>query len=700
MAQQQSDYRFTFSSAAGEFDVISFDVREALSEAFHLRLNLSRMNEDPVSFSDALDNPGTLKFWKGPEPVRYLNGIVSFFHQRQSGTRRTQYTAVIEPIFARTDLTSTLRVFQEISVPDIIRQVLKENGVNPVRFDLGDHEIREYCIQYRETVKAFIERLAAEEGIFYYFEHSETDHTLVFCDDVQKLPSLGKVLHNPNISASRTEPSLWHFNYQEQIATARHKMRDRYFKNPDYDLEHKKAGLNLDNQHAHYEKYDYPGRYKFDASGKPFNQYRLEFERRDTRIATATSDDLKLITGKYLTLSQAPTANEQTVWLAVSVSHAGTQPQSQKEDSASGGGSYYDSTLELIPQGQPWRAEQQPKPRVDGPQIATITGPPGEEIYCDEYARVKLQFPWDLEGQYDENSSCWIRVSQYWAGTKWGGMAIPRIGQEVIVSFLEGDPDQPIVTGRTYNANNMPHYPLPAEKTKMSIKSKTHKGEGFNELRFEDEAGKEQIFIHAQMDQDVRVLNDAREWIGNERHLIVKKDQFEEVEGNKHSNTKEDRFEQVEGDQHLTVKGDQNDKITGSTSRNISMDLQEKIGMKHAVDAGTEIHLKAGMNAVIEAEVSITLKSGSSFINLNPAGVFIEGEVVLINSGGAAVSGTGCNPNNATAPTAAIEADDAIPGKDALPPPPVTVVEPLAIDPDKTICLTDAAHNASAFVRA
>ncbi len=165
--------------------------------------------------------------------------------------------------------------------------------------------------------------------------------------------------------------------------------------------------------------------------------------------------------------------------------------------------------LKLIPEGLPWRTEPQPKPRVDGP--------PGEEIYCDEYARVKVKFPWDIEGPSDENASCWIRVSQYWAGTKWGGMAIPRIGQEVIVSFLEGDPDQPIITGRTYNANNMPPYDLPAEKTKMTIKSRTHKGDGFNELRFEDEAGREEIFIHAQKDQNNVVLNDETITIDNDR---------------------------------------------------------------------------------------------------------------------------------------------------------------------------------------
>ncbi|MFW5444270.1 MAG: type VI secretion system Vgr family protein, partial [Methylococcaceae bacterium] len=343
--------------------------------------------------------------------------------------------------------------------------------------------------------------------------------------------------------------------------------------------------------------------------------------------------------------------------------------------------------LILIPQGQPWRPTPQNKPRVDGPQIARIVGPEGEEIYCDEHGRVKIQFPWDLEGQYDDHSSCWVRVSQGWAGVSWGNIAIPRIGQEVIVSFLEGDPDQPIITGRTYHDYNKPPYTLPANKTRMTIKSKTHKGEGFNELRFEDEAGKEQVFIHAQKDQDIRVLNDAREWIGKDRHLIVNNDQFEAVEGNKHSLIKKDKYEQIEGNQHFTVKGDQNDKITGSTSRNISMDLQEKTGMKYAVDTGTEIHLKAGMNVVLDAGASITLKSGGSFININPGGISIQGPMIRVNSGGSPVSGSGSNPANAILPQMAITADDTTPGWEAKAPPLAVALETSVIEEDSAIVI-------------
>ena len=615
MAQQQSDYRFTFTTAAGNFDLVSFNLTESLSTPFNLELKLSRMNEEPVDFASVLDDSATLVFWKGEQPIRFINGIVSAFYLTESGVRRTDYSATVVPSYARTELGSNVRIFQQQTVPDIIAKVLDENGITPVKFDLsGVHEIREYCVQYRETHQKFIERLAAEEGLFYYFEHTENTHTLVWCDDTLKLASLGQILHNPNISASRTEPSLWGFSYQEKIATAEHKLRDYSFKNPDYDQQHKTQANNAQNQHKSYQKYDYPGRYKKDAAGKPFNQHRLEFERRDSQIALASSDDLKLMAGKHIKLSQSPTAKDNPNWVIVSANHHANQPQSLQEDSASGGGSIYTSSLTLIPQGQAWRATPQHKPTVDGPQIARVTGPKGEEIYCDEHGRVKIQFPWDLEGKYDDLSSCWVRVSHDWAGVSWGHIAIPRIGQEVVVSFLEGDPDQPIITGRTYHATNKAPYELPAHKTRMSIKSKTHKGEGFNELRFEDEADQEQWFIHAQKDQDNRTLNDTREWIGNDRHLIAKNDQFEAVEGNKHSKINKDRYEQIDGSQHLNIQGSQNDKITGSSSRIISQNLQETTGIKYATQAGAEIHYKAGSNSVLEAGASITLKVGGNLI--------------------------------------------------------------------------------------
>jgi len=258
-----------------------------------------------------------------------------------------------------------------------------------------------------------------------------------------------------------------------------------------------------------------------------------------------------------------------------------------------------------------------------------VVGRSGEEIYTDEFGRVKVQFFWDRVGKKDENSTCWIRTSQPWAGKNWGAMWIPRIGQEVIVSFLEGDPDQPIITGRVYNADQTVPYKLPDNQTVSSFMSNSSKGGGgYNELRFEDKKGSEQLYIQAEKDLDVRVKNDSREFVGNDRSLIVKNDQKEKISGDQHSN----------------VVGNRQEKVGQGMSLQIGQDFNGKTGTKLAYEAGTEIHLKAGTTCVIEAGVQLSLKVGGNFVDIGPAGVTIQGTMVMINSGGASGSGSGSSP--------------------------------------------------------
>ncbi len=281
-----------------------------------------------------------------------------------------------------------------------------------------------------------------------------------------------------------------------------------------------------------------------------------------------------------------------------------------------------------------------------------VVGPPGEEIFVDKYGRVKVQFHWDRYGYYDADSSCWVRVAQSWAGKRWGTVFLPRIGMEVIVEFIEGDPDRPIITGCVYNATEMPHYSLPDNKTMSYVKSYSSKGgQGFNEIRLEDKKGREQIFIHAERNKDIRIKNDRFETVSHDSHFIVTNDQLE----------------QVGGDKHLHVKGDQNEKVDGTVSLTAGSDMQEKVGQKYALDAGMEIHLKSGTNLVIETGTSLTLKVGSNFININSGGVFITGTMVMLNSGGAAGPGSGSRPESPKDPK---EADKAEFGEKSEPPQP------------------------------
>ncbi|ENU7366900.1 type VI secretion system tip protein TssI/VgrG, partial [Escherichia coli] len=250
--------------------------------------------------------------------------------------------------------------------------------------------------------------------------------------------------------------------------------------------------------------FDYPGRYKDEQHGKDFTLYRMESLRSDAEKATGQSNSPKLWPGTWFTLTGHPQKMLNREWQVVQSILSGDQPQALH--GSQGRGTTLGNQLEVIPADRTWRPRLQSKPKVDGPQSAIVTGPAGEEIFCDEHGRVRVKFHWDRYHGMTEESSCWVRVSQAWAGPGFGNLAIPRVGQEVIVDFLNGDPDQPLVMGRTYHEDNRSPGDLPGTKTQMTIRSKTYKGSGFNELRFEDATDKEQVYIHAQKNMDTEVL--------------------------------------------------------------------------------------------------------------------------------------------------------------------------------------------------
>jgi type VI secretion system secreted protein VgrG len=330
------------------------------------------------------------------------------------------------------------------------------------------------------------------------------------------------------------------------------------------------------------------------------------------------------------------------------VQHSASVADTYTMNSSGGaGGESYSNDFTCIPETVPFRpARLTPKPFVQGPQTAVVVGKSdpsdgggsGEEIWVDKFGRVIVLFTWDRVNKY----SCWVRVSQDWAGQGWGGITIPRVGQEVLVSFLEGDPDRPIITGRVYNADQTVPYTLPDYQTRSTFKTRSSKGGGadnYNELRFEDKKGDEQIFLRGEKDFDNRIKNDTREWIGNNRSLIVTQDQMEKAGG----------------DLHSQVTGNVNEKVGQNLSLQVGQNLYEKSGMNFAHEAGQVIHLKAGMTVVLEAGVELTLKVGGNFIDIGPAGVTIVGTMVMINSGGAAGSGCGSSP---TSPKDPDQADD------------------------------------------
>ncbi|MDX1757961.1 MAG: type VI secretion system tip protein TssI/VgrG, partial [Marinobacter sp.] len=321
-------------------------------------------------------------------------------------------------------------------------------------------------------------------------------------------------------------------------------------------------------------------------------------------------------------------------WLLTGIVHTGKQPQALEEEGGSEPTSY-GNTFTAMPADRTWRLHPTAveRPLMDGPQMAIVTGPAGEEIHCDEHGRVKVRFPWDRRlrpgevesAENDEHSSAWLRVSQGWAGGQYGFMALPRIGHEVIVSFLDGDPDQPIITGRTYHATNTPPYALPEHKTRTVLKTQTHKGEGSNELRFEDEAGQEQIYVHAQKDLDLLTENDRTEVIKHDSHLTVENDRVGHIQAN----------------DHLTVDGERRESVGGDASETIGGTFHQKTAQATLSEAGTEVHHKAGAKVVMDAGAELTIAAGGSFLKLDPSGVTLSGPTLKINSGGAPGSGSG-----------------------------------------------------------
>lgn len=598
---------------------------------------------------------------------RHFHGICVRFSHGGRNPRWSKYQATLVPkVWLLTQRVNS-RIFQQRSVPDILRDVLAEFEVS---YECrGTYYPRDYCVQYRESDWDFISRLMEEEGIFYYFEHTSNSHKLVISDDNsthKNNPSKHELPYSLNRSSIEEgwTGSIYSWKKEERTMTGRYTTWDTNF-----ELYAKNFNNNRDSRfdlgpNKKLEHYDYPNFSAKNFAGitptggesasdldRGFDNAtritRIRQEEIDAAYETflGTGDCCAIVPGYKITVKEHPTLNGTFITTSLRTEAVQSPPYTSDHPLPNP----YSNSIAAISYGMeksgPFRpARRTPRPIIHGTQTAVVVGPSGEKIFTDKYGRVKVQFPWDREGKMDHSSSCWLRVAQTWAGNGWGSMFIPRIGMEVLVDFLEGDPDQPIIVGCLYNPANMPPYTLPDEKSKSTIKTNSVNGGGFNEIRFEDKDGSEQIFVHAQKDADLRVKNDSKEIVGHDRHLIVENEQLE----------------LVKADKHLQVKGNHNEKIGGTMSLNIGSNLQEKVSNNYALQSGMGVHIKAGMTAVIEAGTQLTLKVGGNFIDINPAGVSIKGTMVLINSGGAAGSGTGCNPGSPKDPK---EADKAEVGK-------------------------------------
>ncbi|MEN5159889.1 type VI secretion system Vgr family protein [Achromobacter spanius] len=645
-----SDVRFTFSaSAAGvDFEVVEFTLDETLSEPFQLRVELSSF--DPaVDFGVMLDQPALFTIWRADVAVRHVHGILTSFEQGDTGFRRTRYRAVVEPALARAGLCSDWRIFQQQSVPEILAQIIKSHGITDYeQVTTNEHLPREYCVQAGDTDLQFLARLAAEEGFFYRYAHTENGHRLILGDRIYVHGEIegGPVTYNPAPGGDQPEPALRRFTYTERVRTARTVQRDYTYTHPQYDQEHTSVATDLDHQDGKYEHYSYPGRYKRDEAGKPYTQSRLLGLRRDARMARVEGDDARLVPGLAFDLTGHPREDWNQGWRPVRMRHHGVQHTSQQEEGAEASqGTQYRYTADIVPDKVDWKSEPAAKPRIDGPQIATVVGPANEEIYCDAHGRVKVQFPWDRLGKHDEHSSCWIRVSQNWAGAVWGHMAIPRIGQEVIVHYLDGDCDQPVIVGRTYRATNLPPYELPKHKTRMTIKSKSHKGDGFNELRFEDENDHEEIYIHAQKDQNIVVEHNETLTVGNDQAIAIGHDRQTNIGQDELHTTGRDRKEHIRQDVFTTIDRNEVRRIGNTLREDIASSHLLKIGEHQTVviegaqsiEARTTLrtltreHIVQGTDRILVRGPNGKITLDASGITLDAPNIVLRGNVKIIS---------------------------------------------------------------------
>jgi type VI secretion system secreted protein VgrG len=657
-------------------DQLKFRSMSALEEMSRLfELQVIAISEDPALDVDTiLGLAAQISLEVADDTKRWFHGIVVAFGLEGVDGRHFTYRLTLRPWLWLLTRSSNLRIWQEMTALDIVKDVFSAYEHNLVDNTSGSYGQRVYCVQYRESDFNFVSRLLEEEGISYFFRHHEDRHDLVLVDNES-----GYVASAGFESADYLEVQDLHHLAGLGSWRVRHEVQPGKFTLSDYNFETPSTSLKsatVQSQRSHaqntHEVYDYPGLYGVKADGDARAQIRAdEMASRQTRI-TAEGNVTGLEAGGKFTLKNHPADSQNADYLVL-------QTQIDMRIAAHESGTEnteFACRILAQPYAEPFRpARTTMKPKVGGPQTALVVGTGGDgAIHTDEHGRIKVQFHWDRLGQKDAQSSCWMRVASQWAGNGWGMITLPRIGQEVVVDFLEGDPDQPLIVGSVHNAEQKTPYPLPDNATVSTLKSRSKQGGAadFNELRFEDNPGSEYVLLHAQKNRLEFVEETIRSEIGVDQHHTVKNDRKELVENDDHWIVRNDAKQKVEGKLHQTVVGSMLFKTDDVWSLDAAKDIVAKTGATVSIAATGDVHVKGdanaavvaaqnvhvkGMNVVVEAATQLTLKVGGSIVVLEAAGVSIVGPMVKINSGGAGGSGSGASPVAPTAPEAPAEAE-------------------------------------------
>ncbi|WP_350614836.1 type VI secretion system tip protein VgrG [Pseudomonas sp. HY7a-MNA-CIBAN-0227] len=635
-AANAAHFTLLIPSVRNEFKVLAFKGTEAISSLYAIQVELVSESPD-FDLESLLSQPAFLQFGLNGEGI---HGRIEDVFVGETGKRLTRYHLTLVPALHYLQFSHNQRIFQHLTVPQIIAQVLNGHGIqaDAYTFHVSTSPEREYCTEYGESDFEFIQRLCSEDGISWHHQHSQDGHQLVFTDDQTYFPKLGGTPYQQGSGLAADHPVVSQFSMRFSTRTSTATRRGYDLKRPSSLLE---SQFTAEFTPA-LEDYRYPVLIENEKRGKQIARQALERHRTDYQLAEGKSDQPILRSGHFFDLTEHPRQQCNALWLLLSVTHSGKQPQSLEEAITSdvkpedGFTQGYRNSFSAIPWDVFYRPPLVARNTVLVSQTARVTGPAGEEIFCDEYGRVKVEFHWDRAELGSDKSSCWLRVSSSWAGEGFGSVTIPRIGMEVVVTYLEGNPDNPLITGCVPNKVMPVPYALPANKTKTVLRSHSspHSG-GYNELSIEDRAGRELIYLRAQRDIEQVILNDSDTKIGNDRseqitrnsHSLISNDRFEQVDNNSSSLIKGDELHTTQGLRNTVIGGNELISITGNSSTTADGTL--------VIQAGTQAHVSAA-NVVINAGMSLTLQAGGQHILITAGGIFSS---VPIVQGGAPVAG-------------------------------------------------------------
>ena len=608
----EAQFLFTVDGCSEELSVLRFSGEEALGQNYRFEI-------DVVCDSDALDimalqhQTACLTLQNTPQP-RFIHGMVLSAGHIKSDNHHHHYRFQLAPQAELLHFRTNQRIFQQQSVTDIIQEIWQQAGLNPAALRVQttrSQPLLAYCVQYAETDLHFLQRLCEWHGLFYYFEHTADQHTMVFVDGQEHCPKVDPVRYQPDSGQNPDHPVLTQFDWQFTATVDQSTVNEYDFTRPRFDL----TG---NTPQARHEWYQYATQH--DAQSLAATQARLLLAQQqlEHQRIFVCSNVRNLYPGSFLPVTEHPHPALNLMWLVVSIQHEGEQPQVLKE--LTEGRSHYQNQMVLHHKNAPFALPcTHEKPQPHGFQTALVTGPEEQEIYTDKYGRIKVQFHWDRENRRDEKSSCWLRVAQGWAGAGYGQQFLPRVGQEVIVAFLEHDIDRPYVIGCVHNVVNTSPVQYPANQSQSGFRTRSSPDDsGFNELRFEDKKGQEQIVLHAQRNWYRKVKRTGRTEIGaHEHHMIGGKE-----------------IQQTSGETHLTVNKNRATNISGHQDLRIFQNQHLHINEKWLAKVDQELHVKAGQTMVLEATTAMSFDAGGSTLLLDNSGIKLQGASIRINSGG------------------------------------------------------------------